>query len=110
MGTPCGSWDSRMRPAETPSTMDFGCEKSGCSRKSSVLVMGLFKLSYQSWFLADPAESDGQRHNDVAQAHDCRDDISQEQENLTRSEEHTSELQSRFDLVCRLLLEKKNRK
>src|SRR5699024_12648283 len=27
--------------------------------------------------------------------------------NLARSEEHTSELQSRFDLVCRLLLEKK---
>src|SRR5699024_11752749 len=26
---------------------------------------------------------------------------------LIRSEEHTSELQSRFDLVCRLLLEKK---
>src|SRR5699024_11885956 len=28
---------------------------------------------------------------------------------MERSEEHTSELQSRFDLVCRLLLEKKNR-
>src|SRR5699024_11386409 len=27
--------------------------------------------------------------------------------NFDRSEEHTSELQSRFDLVCRLLLEKK---
>src|SRR5438067_8284370 len=27
---------------------------------------------------------------------------------VTRSEEHTSELQSRFDLVCRLLPEKKN--
>src|SRR5699024_12522493 len=27
--------------------------------------------------------------------------------NQPRSEEHTSELQSRFDLVCRLLLEKK---
>src|SRR5699024_12337099 len=27
--------------------------------------------------------------------------------NILRSEEHTSELQSRFDLVCRLLLEKK---
>src|SRR5207249_11145191 len=26
---------------------------------------------------------------------------------IDRSEEHTSELQSRFDLVCRLLLEKK---
>src|SRR5206468_12688965 len=29
---------------------------------------------------------------------------------LTRSEEHTSELQSRSDLVCRLLLEKKKKK
>src|SRR5690349_22999181 len=28
----------------------------------------------------------------------------------TRSEEHTSELQSRRDLVCRLLLEKKKKK
>src|SRR5699024_12064711 len=28
---------------------------------------------------------------------------------MGRSEEHTSELQSRFDLVCRLLLEKDNR-
>src|SRR5699024_12182788 len=31
-------------------------------------------------------------------------------EAFVRSEEHTSELQSRFDLVCRLLLEKKNKK
>src|SRR5699024_12090757 len=29
---------------------------------------------------------------------------------ILRSEEHTSELQSRFDLVCRLLLEKKKNK
>src|SRR5690349_23477424 len=29
--------------------------------------------------------------------------------NIIRSEEHTSELQSRRDLVCRLLLEKKKR-
>src|SRR5206468_9641718 len=29
-------------------------------------------------------------------------------DDATRSEEHTSELQSRSDLVCRLLLEKKN--
>src|SRR5207249_11924892 len=29
--------------------------------------------------------------------------------NPDRSEEHTSELQSRFDLVCRLLLEKKKK-
>src|SRR5206468_11742333 len=31
-------------------------------------------------------------------------------ENRDRSEEHTSELQSRSDLVCRLLLEKKKKK
>src|SRR5690625_6452025 len=31
------------------------------------------------------------------------------QADLVRSEEHTSELQSRGQLVCRLLLEKKNR-
>src|SRR5689334_25016430 len=30
--------------------------------------------------------------------------------NWTRSEEHTSELQSQFHLVCRLLLEKKKNK
>src|SRR6266403_4672862 len=30
--------------------------------------------------------------------------------NATRSEEHTSELQSRRDLVCRLLLEKKKKR
>src|SRR2546421_4903095 len=30
--------------------------------------------------------------------------------NRTRSEEHTSELQSRSDLVCRLLLEKKKKR
>src|SRR5687768_18329884 len=29
---------------------------------------------------------------------------------MLRSEEHTSELQSRLDLVCRLLLEKKKKK
>src|SRR5689334_24112499 len=33
--------------------------------------------------------------------------ISDEDERLGRSEEHTSELQSQFHLVCRLLLEKK---
>src|SRR5699024_11922729 len=36
-----------------------------------------------------------------------RDQISILDTILGRSEEHTSELQSRFDLVCRLLLEKK---
>ena len=34
----------------------------------------------------------------------------QAQVTVTRSEEHTSELQSRENLVCRLLLEKKKKK
>src|SRR5699024_12610345 len=34
-------------------------------------------------------------------------DVSRAGPSSRRSEEHTSELQSRFDLVCRLLLEKK---
>src|SRR5438034_11781780 len=36
--------------------------------------------------------------------------VAQVHEDLTRSEEHTSELQSHSDLVCRLLLEKKKKK
>src|SRR5699024_12279803 len=36
-------------------------------------------------------------------------DEMQERGVFVRSEEHTSELQSRFDLVCRLLLEPKNK-
>src|SRR5699024_11272308 len=41
---------------------------------------------------------------EIRQNDDPRDTL------LARSEEHTSELQSRFDLVCRLLLEKKKKK
>src|SRR2546429_5928794 len=36
-----------------------------------------------------------------------RDDLRERRFRLGRSEEHTSELQSRLHLVCRLLLEKK---
>src|SRR5690625_6417831 len=42
-------------------------------------------------------------------AHSYDKAIQMIQESLYRSEEHTSELQSRGHLVCRLLLEKKNR-
>src|SRR5438105_7276951 len=35
--------------------------------------------------------------------------LAQEEQSQRRSEEHTSELQSRVDLVCRLLLEKKKK-
>src|SRR5207249_8756104 len=59
-------------------------------------IPGLFRLTcyyyrgayYKSFWADPPACAVGSAQND-------------------RSEEHTSELQSRFDLVCRLLLEKK---
>src|SRR5690606_41548476 len=40
---------------------------------------------------------------------DNHEDSSQGRDEQVRSEEHTSELQSRENLVCRLLLEKKKR-
>src|SRR5438874_6871641 len=40
----------------------------------------------------------------------CLGRFSSQGEMVDRSEEHTSELQSRRDLVCRLLLEKKKKK
>src|SRR5947207_9133935 len=45
------------------------------------------------------------RHHARPQRHAARDD--NRTANHDRSEEHTSELQSHSDLVCRLLLEKK---
>src|SRR5207249_6569711 len=45
--------------------------------------------------------------NDADQRLDCKSMRHQHERARPRSEEHTSELQSRFDLVCRLLLEKK---
>src|SRR5699024_12093172 len=38
----------------------------------------------------------------AASGHRCRGRRSEERDLVSRSEEHTSELQSRFDLVCRL--------
>src|SRR5699024_12266128 len=59
-------------------------------------VRGDDPLFFQEPNLGDPyrRELGGQQRERGADAH------------RRRSEEHTSELQSRFDLVCRLLLEK----
>src|SRR5206468_8110985 len=61
---------------------------------------------HKAWQLIDAAGCRGLRIGDaqVSEMH-CNFLI-----NLGRSEEHTSELQSRSDLVCRLLLEKKKKK
>src|SRR5439155_17311999 len=47
---------------------------------------------------------------DPARRASCRPDVRRVPSRNARSEEHTSELQSRGHLVCRLLLEKKKKK
>src|SRR5699024_12572242 len=65
-----------------------------------------------SSYLAKQAQSPESvtNHDEVLSAVNRMIDAEREMRNAVerRSEEHTSELQSRFDLVCRLLLEKKN--
>src|SRR3712207_7487636 len=56
---------------------------------------------------ADRGSADAARELHAADDHGDRADQAEEDAEL-RSEEHTSELQSRQYLVCRLLLEKKN--
>src|SRR5699024_12811642 len=61
---------------------------------------------------ARPCRADSRRAGMCRRLRICaaarwRPDTGRESERRSRSEEHTSELQSRFDLVCRLLLEKK---
>src|SRR5207249_8953098 len=58
----------------------------------------------------DGAIEIGARHPAVEAELEVALDAAGEQHRVLedRSEEHTSELQSRFDIVCRLLLEKKN--
>src|SRR5438132_14203219 len=53
-----------------------------------------------------------ERHLDaeIGEEHPHRDRQAEGVVEKRRSEEHTSELQSHSDLVCRLLLEKKNKK
>src|SRR5207249_10842310 len=55
---------------------------------------------------SDEGEDGAARH---LQAHVVEGPEPAEVPREVRSEEHTSELQSRFDLVCRLLLEKKKK-
>src|SRR5438067_10520461 len=61
------------------------------------------RLSFEYILIADVNDSDDQARLLSRHAHRLSAKV-----NL-RSEEHTSELQSRFDLVCRLLLEKKKK-
>src|SRR5438874_8101314 len=72
--------------------------RSGVEHQQHLTREQEFHQQFEQRLPTDPAQSEGARH-----------DVDQ-QGRITRSEEHTSELQSRRDLVCRLLLEKKKKK
>src|SRR5207249_9793060 len=67
-----------------------GCFIGRLALNDQLRVLLLDALQIQAWHAVEP-----------------RFDLCQHGAWPLRSEEHTSELQSRFDLVCRLLLEKK---
>src|SRR5206468_9703359 len=89
-----------------------GVAITGCdSDTSGAGVADLTALGVQVWQGHDPSHVDAARAVVVTAA------VPREHPELERaralglrSEEHTSELQSRSDLVCRLLLEKKKKK
>src|SRR2546430_3357381 len=57
-----------------------------------------------------PGEADAARREDRPAQHAPRERPAPADGIVARSEEHTSELQSQSNLVCRLLLEKKKKK
>src|SRR5699024_4841640 len=83
---------------ESPPSQSCFCW-NGC-RYASLFINDDFRLIFTwccKWIMGTPSEC---RY--LCSWKFCCDCL------CVRSEEHTSELQSRFDLVCRLLLEKKN--
>src|SRR5687768_7814056 len=79
------------------------------------LALQLLYSFEQNKFIDDgmlvPADAtDGLEPETVAFAQALQAGFAKERQAIDRSEEHTSELQSRLHLVCRLLLEKKNKK
>src|SRR5690625_6586234 len=59
-------------------------------------------------FLFQPAEERSDEHGSTGAPYMIKEGVLDDVDAVLRSEEHTSELQSRGHLVCRLLLEKKN--
>src|SRR5438034_2790270 len=65
---------------------------------------------FRSWRYADSSASNAAHSGPVVTQPECSTRWTADPASAARSEEHTSELQSHSDLVCRLLLEKKKKK
>src|SRR5207249_5060276 len=89
-------------PASSPWSRSSTSTLKPCRSAHRVYIR--ISISAQSWDSVPPAPewmvSSASRVSSEPRSMFCS----------SRSEEHTSELQSRFDLVCRLLLEKKKKK
>src|SRR5689334_23620328 len=94
------------RPTLFPYTTLFRSKARGINKRRDVAVCDM-KVEVRRRQAA-PREASAQTVTRVP-----LDEIQRHETDLAasiRSEEHTSELQSQFHLVCRLLLEKKNNK
>src|SRR5207249_9940397 len=85
-----------------PYTTLFRSGAEGPEEARGVLIRRAYGLCHARHLRPEPTGWCGRRPADAQPR--LRD------RRVIRSEEHTSELQSRFDIVCRLLLEKKNKK
>src|SRR5690606_40906263 len=83
-------------------TRDVGaCPNGGSSRDESDLILQRDRLKGIGILV--------EKWKPLGRVIDQTSDPEAQQDSFFRSEEHTSELQSRENLVCRLLLEKKKR-
>src|SRR5699024_12378017 len=105
-----------VRPLSTPSTSSFfvttdtpriRLPTSFPTRRSSDLFP--HRMEGEGHFLALLRKSGDGKQREMLSGAGRNPEIKENRKKSgkQRSEEHTSELQSRFDLVCRLLLEKK---
>src|SRR5699024_12335333 len=94
-------------------TLTFNVNEEKVEKADDVHIAYLDE-DQDTWIAVDGTYSEGQvtadvDHFSIFTVFDQKQDgsIGGQPPHTERSEEHTSELQSRFDLVCRLLLEKK---
>src|SRR2546422_1447127 len=114
-----GNFDTPARARSSPSVLSRAAPSSPCimalirSARASAWGIDLSLTSCviieaAAWLIEQPRPMKRASLMMSSSTRSCRS-ISSPHSGLLRSEEHTSELQSRLHLVCRLLLEKKKK-